>query len=179
MTVTGSHILDNYATALLDGSAQHDGGGVDNRGTLTLSGCYLGNYADGSGGSLANFGTVTVTKCGWGGVASQGGAIANFGSAVVDTSSFFNASALTTFNDVTNGKGLGGAIYNAGTLSVSASTLTSNSAGSAGGGIWNAGILYIINASTVTGNTAPAGADLYNLGTLFISGDSTVGSIGP
>jgi hypothetical protein len=64
-------------------------------------------------------------------------------------------------------------------FSVSASTVTSNSASVAGGGLYNTGALYVTNGSNVTGNSAPSGADLYNLGKSQISGDSTVGVIGP
>jgi predicted outer membrane repeat protein len=77
--------------------------------------------------------------------------------------------------------GVGGGIDNSGTLTLSASTVTANSADTAGGGIYNTGTLSITNGSRVCDNSLENGGadDLYNLGTFFISSDSTVGVIGP
>src|SRR5262245_41155114 len=70
------------------------------------------------------------------------------------------------------GDGLhGGGILNAGTLAVTASTLSSNSVfGAAGGGIYNSGGTLTITASTLSGNSAgfrgfgSAGGGIYNSG---------------
>jgi hypothetical protein len=82
---------------------------------------------------------------------------------------------------VSNNTGfLGGGILDYGTLTVSNSTLTGNTAYNSGGGIMLAsGIATatVKSFSTITGNTAPAGqgADAYNLGTLSLDSTSTIG----
>jgi hypothetical protein len=200
MTVTNSRFLENLAS--------DQGGAIDNRGTLTVSGSSLNGdqAAIDSGGEISNYGVLTVTSTTFGpfpvsgAPVNEGGAIANFGSALLDSCTIFSQSASfgggvfnagnmtvtnTTISDCFAAIN-GGAIDNTGTLTLSACIIsasphadTGNGAFSAGGGIYNTGTLYITNGSTVTGNTAPAGADLYNLGTLFISSDSTVDVIGP
>src|SRR5437764_486493 len=61
----------------------------------------------------------------------------------------------------------GGGIYNAGTLVISGSTLSGNSAGgpnvgnSDGGGIYNAGTLTV-GSSTLSNNSAAFGGGIYN-----------------
>ena len=77
----------------------------------------------------------------------------------------------------------GGGIFNAGTLTVTDSTLSGNSAGSSsdfgssyGGGVYNTGTLAVTD-STISGNTASggggAGGGVYNAGTLTVT-DSTL-----
>src|SRR5262249_20790265 len=74
---------------ITNGKAGNGGGGIENFGTLTVSGCTLsGNHADnstfGGGGGIENFGTLTVNGCtlfgnhadssrGGGGIFNQGG----------------------------------------------------------------------------------------------------------
>ena len=53
----------------------------------------------------------------------------------------------------------GGGIYNEGTLTLTNSSVSSNSASTSGGGIYNGGRLTLTNSS-VSGNRAPAGADI-------------------
>ena len=60
---------------------------------------------------------------------------------------------------VSSSNELGGGVYNAGTLTVSGNTVTTNTAGY-GGGIYNAGTLAVLY-STVTDNSAFDGADLF------------------
>lgn len=70
----------------------------------------------------------------------------------------------------------GGGIYNGGTLTITASTLSENSASDAGGGIYNSGTLTI-SASTLSGNSVPgvsgAAGGIYNSRTLSVT-DSTL-----
>ena len=85
-----------------------------------------------------------------------------------------------------NTAGDGGGLYNTGTLTLEASTVSGNAAGSLAGGIYNSGPMTI-NDSTVSGNTAGAvGAGIGNCcnsGTLninnsTISGNTTNGNGG-
>ena len=82
----------------------------------------------------------------------------------------------------------GGAIYNAGTLSLIDSTVSKNESGSSGGGIYNAGTLSLID-STVSGNTANGGGGgIFNISSnpsnsvslidSTVSGNTTSGSGG-
>src|SRR6266851_3831568 len=68
----------------------------------------------------------------------------------------------------------GGGIYNNGTLTLSNSTLASNSSAFDGGGILNSGTLTF-NNSTLAGNSANYGGGIYNTGTLTFS-NSTLAS---
>ena len=77
----------------------------------------------------------------------------------------------------------GGGIYNAGTLTLNNSTVSSNSAGifgdignASGGGIGNAGTLTL-NNSTVSSNTTNGyGGGIYNLGTLTLNNSTVSGN---
>ena len=73
----------------------------------------------------------------------------------------------------------GGGIYNDGTLNVTDSTISGNSAGTMGGGIYNQGTLTV-NGSTLSGNKivngdGSSGGGIYNQGTLTLT-DSTLAS---
>jgi hypothetical protein len=76
--------------------------------------------------------------------------------------------------------GDGGGIYNdGGTVTVSNSTLSGNTADvnfGRGGGLYNNGTVTVENASSITGNTASdLGADVYNLSLLYRDGTSAIG----
>jgi hypothetical protein len=77
---------------------------------------------------------------------------------------------------------VGGGIYNAGTLTVSACTFSGNVVG-AGGGIYNDGMLTV-TASTFSGNSASSasgksgGGGIYNKGTLTITASTFSGNSG-
>jgi hypothetical protein len=71
---------------------------------------------------------------------------------------------------------LGGGILNHGTLTVSGSTLSGNSAG-LGGSILNDGTLTVSN-STLTGNSAAQGGGINNQGTLTVSGSTLSSNVG-
>ena len=129
------------------GTTNSSGGGISNRGTLTIDNSTItGNGAHGGnsvgfGGGIANWGRVTV-----------------------------NNSTLTgNFANGIFGAGIGGGIANAGTATVNNSTLSGNSAVGAGGGILNRGSGNLkINNSTISGNKAPGGGGIANLGTATV-----------
>ncbi|MBV9821646.1 MAG: right-handed parallel beta-helix repeat-containing protein [Actinobacteria bacterium] len=83
-------------------------------------------------------------------------------------------SGLTITNGDANG---GGGIYNAGKLTVSNSTVSSNDVSVffvPGGGIYNAtGATLTVSQSTIDGNIARDGGGIFNAGTLTVS-DSTI-----
>ena len=180
----------------IDNGSEVQGGGIDNAGTLTVSGSTLsGNSAAGSGnvsgdgGAIYNAGTLTVSGSTLSGNSATGspsfgptgigGGIYNAGTLTVSGSILSGNSA--GGSDISSGAGSGGAIANAGTLTVSGSTLSGNQArgGGSGGGISNAGPLTI-TASTFSGNSASDGgaissAPYVNVGTMLVS-DSTFSS---
>ena len=97
-----------------------------------------------------------------------------------------DSSASLTVQNLTIANGsfaVGGGIFNNGTLAITNSTFSGNSAsGGSGGGIVNADTLTITN-STFSGNNAVAGGGIVNTGTLTItnsafSGNSASSSVG-
>lgn len=118
------------------------GGGLENRGSLTLTGVVVsGNYGVYLHGAISNSGTLTLTE-----------------------SQVSNNSGLGIFNDGTatlrqtivsgNSWSDGGGVHNAadGVLFLIDSTLSGNVAQYAGGGLFNAGAAQLTN-TTVTDNT--------------------------
>ncbi|MDY3551876.1 choice-of-anchor Q domain-containing protein [Gemmata sp. JC717] len=74
------------------------------------------------------------------------------------------ASAALNHLTITRGRAAnasGGGIVSQGTLTVTASTITNNSASTTGGGIFNQGTLTV-SASTINNNAATSGAAIYN-----------------
>jgi CSLREA domain-containing protein len=170
-----------------------EGGGLGNKGTLTIKNSIFSTNSAGEGGAIINRGTLTISVTSFTGniAIDSGGAIANYGTLTINNGTFAN--------NIINGHGQGGAIYNDGPLSISNSTFTGNHAydggalydnpGSTadittsmfsdnsaeyGGGILNyIGTLSITN-STIRANTGSSqGAGIHNAGTLFLT-DSTV-----
>ena len=91
-----------------------------------------------------------------------------------------NAGTVTITNSTLSGNSAtnGGGIYNSGTLTIANSTLSGNSAVQGGGIHNNSGTLTITN-STLSGNSASTGGvggSLYNAGTLTISNSTLSGN---
>jgi hypothetical protein len=114
-----------------------DGGGLYNRGTISITGCAIsgnsGSGADNEGGGLFNAtsSTMTLTNCTLSG----------------------------------NSDNFGGAIYNVGTLTLTGSTVSGNTTGDHGAGIYTAGGTTTITNSTITNNQASAvGGGIYSGG---------------
>ncbi len=111
-------------------SAGGDVGGIDNDGTLIVSGCTItGNYGA-SGGSILNFGSLTLTHSTVSGntATQDGGGIENV-----------TGGTLQVIDSVISGNtasGKGGGIHNEGTLTIADSTLSGNWA-SSGNGVYN------------------------------------------
>ena len=86
------------------------------------------------------------------------GNIADFGGGIANGGTLTVTNSIFSGNSATQG-GVGGGIYNNSTLTVTNSTFSGNSAtqGGAGGGIFNLGTLTVTN-STFSGNTATQGS---------------------
>jgi len=172
------------------GAYGDDGGGIFNRGTLTLTGSTVsGHIADGNGGGIASVGTNTnaanMTLTGStvsGNLANgNGGGIASVGT---DT----NAANITLTNSTISGNtagGNGGGVSNrafdvflgpaatdGAEITIVNSTISGNSAGGSGGGLSNQGTALTaatasvtLTNSTIAGNTAGgSGGGLHNQG---------------
>jgi hypothetical protein len=118
--VTGGTVsIRNLAIA--HGHTSGSGGGISNAGTLTLTNCTLDHDTAGNaGGGLSNLGgTATLVGC--------------------------------TFNHDSAGStgGIGGGIFSFGTLSVTSSNLSNDSAGFLGGGIY----IHVNSTATLTNCT--------------------------
>ena len=151
------------------------GGGIDNLGTLTLTGCTVsGNTAD-IGGGIDNDtgGTLTMTDCTVAGnSAAEGGGIDN------GIRGTLTMTDCTVSGNTATAGGFGGGIDNAtGTLTLTDSTVSGNTAG-AGGGIANRGGGAVMINCTVSGNMATTGGGIWNGGTLTLTNCTVVSNTG-
>jgi hypothetical protein len=136
----GIFTVDSPATVsisgltVINGNSRDGGGGVLNRGTVTLTSVIIAaNTGIAEGGGIANYGTLTLSK------------------SVVTLNVILGLSSAE-----------GGGVYNAGTLEVDRSVIYDNLTDVArfqrGGGIESVGTL-VVNESSVLGNTLRTGAN--------------------
>ena len=152
-------------------------GGIDNRGTLTLTdsmvsgneggihiiegatltmnnSTVLGNTAY-EGGGIVNDGTLTMTNCTVRGnmvTGGGGGGIYNERILTLTDSAVLENQARALEDEFGIHGGNGGGISNSGTAALTNSTVSHNSAEQEGGGIFNFGT-FTMTSSTVSGNT--------------------------
>jgi CSLREA domain-containing protein len=159
-------------------SINADGGGIINKGTLTLSNSTISGNSGGNSGSgagIANSGALTVINSTFSGnitAAGFGGGIMNFNTLTVSNSTFSGNSALSGYD--------GGGIHNDGTLTVSNSTFSGNIGGllGGGGGIGNSGTMTL-NNSIVSGNSNGNVTGSYNSGGVnLVGGTSGLSALG-
>jgi predicted outer membrane repeat protein len=180
-----------------------DGGGIYNSGTLTVSASTLsGNSAGNSGGGIYNAGTLTVSDSAFTGNSAGygGGGISNDNNTTVSNSTFaansaplgasidnefgtltVDNSAFTANHATADG---GGGIYTYdGSVTVSASTFTDNSAGYGGGGIYNFNSTLTVSNSTFAGNSVhniPGGGGIFSYtGVMTLSNTTFTGNSAP
>ena len=172
LSVSNSTFSDNAALYVYGYSAG-SGGGIYNNGSLSVAkSVFVGNTADGSpGGGIAN-------NSGWANVsesiftrnsAYHGGGISSSAPLTITGSTIFS-------NTATNGAG----ISNGSILNLYTSQIISNVASGAaylwdGGGIFNHGTLKI-TLSKITGNTAKRGGGIYNGATLNVISSTLSGN---
>lgn len=160
-----------HDVTIRNGVAIADGGGIENRGTLTLANSRLtGNTADRRGGGIENRGTLTLTNSTLSGNTAniRGGGIFNHTGSLTITDSILSG------NTANNS---GGGIDNIGTLSITNSTLSDN-ATRFGGSIFNSGTLTVIN-STLSDNTADfsgSGIFINDMGTSTVANSTLSGN---
>jgi hypothetical protein len=130
--------------------------------TVTISGLTIRNAQGNFGGGIfiTNAATATIINC------IVSGSSAGFGGGI------FNDAALLTIANTTikgNIASEGGGTYNNGTLTITNSTFSGNSAQSVGGAMFNdKGTMQITN-STMSNNSAFSGGGILNLGPLEIA----------
>ena len=138
---------DNFFDVALNG----DGGGLENKGTATLTNVNItANQANDRGGAISNSGTLTMT----------GGSITN------------NVS-----NDNVESSG-GGAIYTykGSNTTLTGVTITGNQAKIAGGGAINSLGTVTLDGCTITGNSSKNGGAIWTVGgsALNMQGKNTI-----
>ncbi|MGP0064765.1 MAG: Ig-like domain repeat protein [Isosphaeraceae bacterium] len=168
--------IDSGVTATItgltiaDGSAGHNGGGVYNAGTLTLSYCTISGSSGFTGGGIYNKGTATLSECtvsGNSGFGSGGGLFNQGTMSLTDCTLTGNITSYQGGGGLTGtgggfpgegntGSGNGGGIFNHGTLDLTDCTLSGNSS-SGGGGLFNYGSATLL-ACTISDNVSPSGA---------------------
>ncbi|MCE9560458.1 MAG: right-handed parallel beta-helix repeat-containing protein, partial [Planctomycetes bacterium] len=134
-------------TVVTTGSSQHDGGGILNLGTLSLTNCTITDNTASQGGGVFNSGTLTLSNSTVTGNLADvaGGGVFNKGTLTLSNSTISGNSASNNF---------GGGVYNrgGGTATVTNSTITGNTCG-VGGGVYNGGTLALTNC-TISANSA-------------------------
>jgi hypothetical protein len=174
-----------------NGSANEGGGIVHNGGgSLTLNNTVVtNNTSRGNGGGIANLqSTLTLNNSSvTNNTATYGGGISNYWYGVVNLNNSVvsgNIARRFSANGYIYG-GLGGGIFNStGTVTLTDTSVSGNTADEAGGGIANGdypgsgaeGGTLTLNHTVVTNNTAGYGGGIYNgyFGTLTLSDDSSV-----
>lgn len=141
----------NLSNGTLTGGFGGDGGGLENKGTATLTNVNItSNHADDRGAGISNRGTLTMT-----------------GGSITDN--------VSNDDDATAG---GGAIYtySGSNTTLTGVTITGNQAKIAGGGAINNLGTVTLDGCTITGNTSKNGGAIWTAGgsTLNMQGKNTV-----
>ena len=160
LTVTSVTFRDNIGV---------NGGGISASSSLVVQGStFISNRATETGGAihyLPNAGAAVVETSTFttnvaqrtGGLFAYGGAISNTGAMTLRRSSLSGNQALSP-----TGAAGGGGIYNAGTLTMTETTVAGGTA-TQGGGMLNAGVMRV-ESSTISGNTGVFGGGVRNTG---------------
>jgi hypothetical protein len=188
------------------GGASQGGGLYVGRGTLTLSNSTIAsNTLHGGTGGDSGYGGGGAGGAGEGsGLWVAAGVTAQISSTTIATNQATGGPHGSGFGYFAAGLGMGGGLYNQGTLTVRDCTLSGNSTGSysEGGGIDNAGTLTVrdctlsgnsaddggggiyndyygrltVSNSTLSGNSAGDGVGIFNGGTLTVSSSTLSGN---
>lgn len=200
--LTNSAVVSNTLTGQNGGSVV--GGGIYNCGALTVTNSTVisnsalgggesfgGGYA--FGGGIYSTGTLTVTTsqvtqnmaiggssnyCCYADGRGEGGGLYTSGTSATITDSSVSGNSVTAGSNSYQPMAAGGGVYNATTLTISGTTVSTNTvsvlnaASSTGGGIYNGATLTLDN-STLEANSAQTGGGVYNTSTLSLT-DATI-----
>jgi hypothetical protein len=161
-------------------------GGPGGDGTFSTENRNGGTGGSAQGAGLyVNGGALTMVTTSIASNQGTGGDPGLYGSSGVSIGGgLYNSGTLTVTSSTlsSNSGGHGGGIFNFGTLTVSNSTLSGNSGnstygyGSNGGGIYNDSGTVTVSNSTLSGDTAGAGGGIANYGTLTLSNSTLSGN---
>ncbi len=174
VTLAGLTIANGDTTFFTFG----DGAAIHNCGTLTIiSNAFQFNMAGGGGGAVYNAGVLSIT----GGSFVVNTALADVGGAVVNAVGATLQLADSDFDGNLSDKGSGGAIANAGTMTMWRCSIHGNSADVedsllGGGGLFNTGVLTV-DTCNVTDNISKnsgSGGGIFNLGGQLTVLNSTI-----
>ena len=147
------------------------GGGIYNRGKLTLKNCTFSNdKADNYGGGLydAPGGTVSLFNCTFNNDTSAGD-----GGGVAVYEGTMNMTGCSINNSTAGGSYYGGGVYNyGGTITVKNSTFSGDTAGEGGGGLSTEGNAFITNCTFASDSAYEyygEGGGLYNYSTVHLT----------
>jgi CSLREA domain-containing protein len=164
------------STTGFSGLPGEPGGGVFNKGTLTLTDCLISGNASGRGGSaLGSPAPILTAPSGPGGGIYNEGRLTMSNCAVRDNS----ATGFRSFS------GQGGGIYSTGELSMTGCSVTDNRTGDVLGGTGNSGAgagIYTRGKTTITSSSVRnnqgdgPGGGLYNSGELTAAGTAFSGN---
>ena len=193
MEILSPAVVSISSLTIQNGDVLGLGGGISNRGTLTLIDTTVaGNRASRFGGGIVNYGdlaiggsnvTFNVAGADSGGISNTfEGAVEiidsriNNNTAAVAAGGLGNDGVITAISTVVSGNSANaaGGIGNNGTMTIIDSTITGNAATTDSGGIGSRiGAVIEIRSSTVSNNTAETFGGIGNGGTMTIV-DSTV-----
>jgi parallel beta-helix repeat protein len=165
VTVTGGH---GCVETFSGGEPGFDGGGIQNRGSLTLNQVTVsGNHACGAGGGIANltFGPLTINASTISGNTAdfKGGGIASNGNVVRITASTIADNRVPPFRAGAGGGGIYNLkVFSSASLTIEASTISGNQEG----GLLNNGAATLTNV-TVANNTSMAVSIAGGVGNAF------------
>jgi hypothetical protein len=191
LSITGATLANNQASGgrggdnrylqrAGDGGSAHGGGLYATGGSLDISDSTVAsNRGTGGRGGDGSRSTSTRSHNGGYGGSAQGGGLYLTGSALTISTSTIASNQGTGGSGGAyggDGSGVGGGLYNGGTLTVSNCTLSGNSGGDdsgIGGGIENSGTL-MVTGSTLSGNYVIGSGGVHNGGGIWSSGTLTV-----
>ncbi len=186
-------------TIIQNNNSVGSGGGIYNRGTVTINGGSIENNSAASGGGIYNNGTVTISggsignnsATSGGGIYNSSGAVSISGGSIGNNNStnygggIYNHRGTLTINGGSienNSANIGGGIYNDdeyGKVNISGGSIENNSAGS-GGGISNDYGTVTISGGKIENNNANAsGGGVYNHGTVIMEEGIISGNYAP
>jgi hypothetical protein len=165
-------------SSTISGNTAGWGGGLWNIGTLTLDATRVAdNAAVWDGGGLQNEGVLVIQN----GSRIRNNSADNFSGGGVwntDTGTLTVTGSSISGNSAGDG---GGGIANAGSLTIDASTVSNNTAGNDGGGLQNreTGTAAVQNASVFSHNSASNGGGLFNMGTFTTTNSAFLKNTAP
>jgi hypothetical protein len=181
-TIAPGTVVTMTTITVTGGAVDNWGGGIDNRGTLSLvNTIIISNSANDDGGGIYNEGTVSLVNSTiisnsailGGGIENYGGTVGLVNSTIISNTAsswgggidnYGGTVSLVDTTIISNTADGGGGIANYnGTVSLVDSTISSNTASNNGGGIDNyEGTVSLVN-STISSNTANGlGGGIYN-----------------